>query len=73
MKVTAVSCKLKLSACDVATEEDKVDLAIFIPQTQADIDDLYNELTAVIAQIKDYQFKQLLESFFADEEIVRKF
>lgn len=65
--------QVKVERLRVVTEEDNVDLSIFVPYTPANIDDLFSELTGVIEQIKDSDFRALLDSFFADEDIVRKF
>lgn len=65
--------QIKIERLRVAADEDNIDLSIFVPHTPACVDELFDELKSVIAQLKDRDYKALLNSFFSDEEIVKKF
>ncbi len=53
-------------------QEGEYDPANYLPVSSKNIDDMYKELTGIIATIKNTYLKQLLESFFTKDEDFRK-
>jgi len=56
-----------------ALKEGEFDFADFVASTPEDVEQMRSQLFTVIRKIKDAHLKQLLESFFGDEEFVRQF
>ncbi|MBD3290042.1 HD domain-containing protein [candidate division KSB1 bacterium] len=55
------------------TESDNVNPMQFLPESEADISELYNELLEWIASINNTHLKKLLENIYNDQEIKKKF
>lgn len=54
--------------------EGEYDPSDYLPTSSKNIEDMYGELTGIIASIKDPYYKKLLDLFFVeDEEFIRKF
>lgn len=53
--------------------EGEYNPADYLPVSQKNIGEMYTELLAIIASIKNTYLKQLLESFFKDEAFKKKF
>ncbi|MCS7257945.1 MAG: HD domain-containing protein [candidate division WOR-3 bacterium] len=45
----------------------------FIPHTESNIEELYDEFKHFIKNVEDHDYKQLLDNIFSKEEIVKKF
>ena len=56
-----------------AAEEDEVDLADLMPHTERDIDEMFAEVEAVIDGFENAHLKRLMQAFFNDPEIARRF
>jgi 3'-5' exoribonuclease len=54
-------------------EEATVDLADFFPASARDPREMFAELRAIVAAVKDTNLRALLEAVFADQEIARRF
>lgn len=54
-------------------DESDVDISDYLPHTARDIDEMWAELNAAVASLKNPHLKQLLESFLADDEIAARF
>ncbi len=53
--------------------EGEYDPADYLPVSEKNIDDMWNELTAYIAGVKNTYLKQLLDAFFTDAAFVSRF
>ena len=53
--------------------EGEYNPADYLPVSERDVDEMYQELTALIASVKNPYLNQLLNRFFQDEEFARKF
>lgn len=56
-----------------AAEEDEVDLADLMPHTERDIDEMFAEVEAAIDGFENADLKRLMQAFFGDPEIARRF
>ncbi|MHC1680210.1 MAG: 3'-5' exoribonuclease YhaM family protein [Methanomassiliicoccales archaeon] len=54
-------------------KEGEYEVADFVATTAEDIEQMRSQLFIIIRKIKDAHLKQLLESFFGDEEFVKQF
>jgi 3'-5' exoribonuclease len=54
-------------------DESEVDISQYLPHTERDIGEMWAELLAAVASIKNPHLKQLLESFVADDEIAARY
>jgi 3'-5' exoribonuclease len=66
---------VQLSITDVKTveNEEEIDLGDFLPTAKRDVEEMWGELKAFAASIKDPYLKSLLDSFFEDEAIAAGF
>ncbi|MBO4267676.1 MAG: HD domain-containing protein [Lachnospiraceae bacterium] len=53
--------------------EGEYDPADYLPVTERDVDQMWSELTAYIAGVKNGYLKQLLDAFFGDEAFAKQF
>jgi len=53
--------------------EGEFEISDFVASTTEDVELMRSQLFAVIRKVKDVHLKQLLESFFGDEEFVKQF
>ncbi|MFH1538126.1 MAG: HD domain-containing protein [bacterium] len=53
--------------------DDEYDSSDFLPTTTLDVDDMFDFMTGEIEKIENPFLKNLLKSFFGDEEFVQKF
>ena len=56
-----------------ALGEGEYDIADFVASTKEDVEQMRSQLFTAIRRVSDGHLKQLLESFFGDEEFVRQF
>ena len=56
-----------------AAEEGEVDLADLMPHTERDIDEMFAEVEAAIDGFENADLKRLMQAFFGDPEIARRF
>ncbi len=56
-----------------ALKEGEFEVADFVATTTEDIEQMRSQLFIIIRKIKDIHLRQLLESFFGDEEFVKQF
>ncbi len=56
-----------------ALKEGEYDLADFVASSPEDVEQMRSQLFTIIRKIKDAHLKQLLESFFGDEDFVKQF
>ncbi|MHC1709933.1 MAG: 3'-5' exoribonuclease YhaM family protein [Methanomassiliicoccales archaeon] len=56
-----------------ALQEGDFEVADFVATTTEDIEQMRSQLFVIMRKIKDIHLKQLLESFFGDEEFVKQF
>ncbi len=56
-----------------ALKEGEFEVADFVATTTEDIEQMRSQLFVIIRKIKDIHLRQLLESFFGDEEFVKQF
>lgn len=54
-------------------QENEIDLSHYFPTTRFDVDQMFDELTAIISQFSNQHLRQLLQNIFSNEETVRKF
>jgi 3'-5' exoribonuclease len=54
-------------------KEGEFEVADFVASTSEDVEQMRSQLFITIRKIKDAHLKQLLESFFGDEEFVKQF
>ncbi|MBI0581397.1 MAG: HD domain-containing protein [Methanomassiliicoccales archaeon] len=54
-------------------KEGEFEVADFVASTTEDVEQMRAQLFVIMRKIKDVHLKQLLESFFADEEFVKEF
>lgn len=72
--VSEYNGELQITVSNVSKVADKdVQSADFIASSQNDIETMYLELTKFIAQIKDKDYKKLLDVMFSDEKFTRQF
>ncbi|MFB3924438.1 MAG: 3'-5' exoribonuclease YhaM family protein [Syntrophales bacterium] len=65
---------LQLSITDVKKIDDSdIDPVDFCPASKSNIEEMFEELMAFIRQVENPCLRGLLEEFFRDEEIVRRF
>lgn len=64
--------QLNVQKISKANEED-IDPADYIPATTKNIDVLLEDLNKLIASVKNVYIRQLLDSFFKDEDIIKEF
>lgn len=53
--------------------EGEFEISDFVASTAEDVEQMRSQLFAAIRKVKDVHLKQLLESFFGDEEFVKQF
>lgn len=56
-----------------ALGEGEYDIADFVASTKEDVEQMRSQLFTAIRKVSDAHLRQLLESFFGDEEFVRQF
>lgn len=54
-------------------QENEIDLSHYFPTTRFDVDQMFDELMAIISQFRNQPLRQLLQNIFSNEETVRKF
>jgi 3'-5' exoribonuclease len=54
-------------------EEEKIDLADFLPASERDPDEMQKELQGLIGEVKDPALSALLKAFFDDKEFAKSF
>ena len=60
---------LKMRKC----QEAEIQLDDFLPQTPRDIEKMFSELKSIASDVHHPFLQRLLEAFFADEDLVKKF
>ena len=57
----------------VVVDADKVELADYMPKTEKNVDQMFNELKSMVAAIKDQSLKALVNEFLSDTDLMRQF
>ena len=57
----------------VVVSPETVSLSDYMPRTDKDIDQMFQQVKAIIATIQNPDLKRLTEAFLADEELMQKF
>jgi 3'-5' exoribonuclease len=57
----------------IVLEEKDYDIGDFIRKSEKDPEEMFSELQEFMNRIKDSEYKKVLDSFFNDEEFVKKF
>lgn len=66
--------RLQLVISDLgAVEEKDVDLGDFLPRAEKEPELMFQELKALLSQIRDVHLKSLLKTYFCDEELMGRF
>ena len=57
----------------VVIDSDDVNLADFMPRTEKDVPEMFDEVKGILAGIEDAGLKGLVDAFLSDAELMRKF
>ncbi len=72
--ITSFNGNLQLSIARVRkVHESEYDPKDYLPTSNYNIDEMYKELTDLMATVKNTYLKELLNRFFGDEEFVKRF
>jgi 3'-5' exoribonuclease len=71
--VTTYNEKLQIKIDSFRRYTDKADPADFLPRSERDIDEMLSEMLAIVASVRHPHLRELLDSFFGDQELLSKF